>query len=260
MTMTPSDPVARRGRTEPVSLEDYVRRSAEVTRRSARISYVVAALVWVAAALWLGFVIMRVSALEGRREALVRDSVRLTQLVGSLHAQRDSLLAGQGWSPERLRAGVGAGDVLSAARASSIRSEVAAASDPTARRSVTIQLFSRDVDRTTVESALRELGFRVDRRVSNPAIPTAERTNAVWCTADVPLADMKLVLLTLARAGVDITHVQPLRRAPARSRTIQVGSSLRPTPRTTPYSVEEIQSSTSFPCSGPAQPAPGARD
>ncbi len=249
--MAPSDSTLGRGRGEPLSLEDYVRRSAAVTRRSARISYVVAALVWVAAAGWLAFVITRVSALEDRRAALVRDSVRLTQLVGSLHAQRDSLLAGQGWSPERLRAGVGAGDVLSAARASSVRSEVAAASDPTSRRSVTIQLFSRDVDRSTVESALRELGFRVDRKVSSPTIPTSERTNAVWCTADVPPEDMKLVLLTLARAGVGITHVQPLRRLPGRTRMIQVGSSLRPTPRTAPYSVDEIQSSSSFPCSAP---------
>ncbi len=251
MTMAPSDRALGRGRGQPLTLEAYVRRSTAVTRRAARISYVVAALVWVAAAGWLGFVVLRVSKLEERREALVRDSVRLTQLVASLHAQRDSLLAGQGWSPERLRAGVGAGDVLSAARASSIRSQVAAASDPSARRSVTIQLFSRDVDRTTVESALRELGFQVDRRASNPAIPTAERTNAVWCTADVPLSDMKLVLLTLARAGVGITHVQPLRRTAGRSRTIQVGSSLKPA-RPAPYSVEEIQSSTSFPCTGPA--------
>ncbi len=256
MRMAPFGSGLGRGQRDALNLEDYVRRSVAVTRRSTRISYVVAAVVWVAAALWLGFVVQRVSTLEDRRQALARDSARLSQQVLSLQTQRDSLLAGQGWSPEQLRAGVGAGEVLAAARASSVRSQVAAASDPSARRAVTIQLFSRDVDRGTVESALRELGFRVDRKASNPAIPTAARTNAVWCSADVPTEDMKLVLLTLARAGVGITHVQPLRNVAGRSRTIQVGSSLRPTPRTSPYSVQEIESSTSFPCSGPAPGEP----
>ncbi len=244
------------GRQDAVSLEDYVRRSVAVTRRSARVSYIVAAVVWAAAAGWLGFVVQRANALEGRRAALARDSIRLTQQVASLRTQRDSLLAGQGWSPDQLRAGVGSGEVLAAARANALRSQVAAASDPTARRSVTIQLFSRDVDRGPIESALGELGFRVDRKASNPAIPVAARTNAVWCSADVPTEDLKLVLLTLARAGVGITHVQPLRNVAGRRRTIQVGSSLRPTPRTTPYSAQEIEAATAFPCSGPAPGEP----
>ncbi|NQS90451.1 hypothetical protein HQ584_11760 [Patescibacteria group bacterium] len=132
-----------------------------------------------------------------------------------------------GWSIERVREEASKwGSFLKAVEttkeADKERSKISATSSKVSRQSITVQYFPKNVDKNIVESALKELGFKLIRgRANFPAYPT----NAIWFGANVKIEDVKLVAFTLIRAGVRLNVISPFReRKGTRSNLIQVGT------------------------------------
>lgn len=229
--------------TEPVD--------AKVLAKLQRNSRTSAALVSIGAVFLLGTVYYsatrleplerQVRELEGQVLEKRKELSDLTGEVAKLQQTRDALLKDLGWTEESLRGRqVSTRDVARSLEASEARRKIAIASSPSARSKVTVQVFSRDVDRAVVLDALRELGFAVVLKNPNQNIPTAFQTNAIFCGSSVAFEDVKLVALTLLRAGVQLAAVQPLENSNGRTFVIQIGS-IYPAPRESSLSVEEIQ-------------------
>jgi hypothetical protein len=75
------------------------------------------------------------------------------------------------------------------------------------RKAITVEYFPKNVDENKVEAALAELGFSVRKP---PAVVQAIPTNSIWFGSPVDIEDVKLVALTLIRAGVQIRAIRPI--------------------------------------------------
>lgn len=85
-----------------------------------------------------------------------------------------------------------------------------------------IEYFPKDLDKGTVEQALRKLDFPL---VIMPAIISDLPSNAIWFSARVNLDDVKLVAETLIKAGVEIKAIRPFAETEAFSESlIRVGA------------------------------------
>lgn len=170
---------------------------------------------------------------------------KLSDEVQTLTKTRNDLLQDFGWSENSLMSGnVSATDVDHSIQASVARRQIAAQTDAAARRRIGIQIFSRGVDRVVVVDALQELGYAVTQKESNPDIPSEFQTNAIFCGPKVPFEDVKLVALTLLRAGVQLEAIEFFQNPRGRDYVMQIGS-LYPSQRATPFSVNEINEMTS---------------
>ena len=100
------------------------------------------------------------------------------------------------------------------------------------------------MDPVVIRNTLSSLGFTF--REGTPQQRGA--TNAIWFGQDVPLSDVKLVALTLVRAGVDLKTIRPFRKShpvPDRNFLIQVGTDAEFSGKTS-ISVSEIANATAF--------------
>ena len=123
------------------------------------------------------------------------------------------------------------------------RTQLSKSTDSTQRNQITVQYFPKNVDGNIVKSSLKELGFEIT--LGKPGIPDVP-TNALFYGDKVPLDDVKLVALTLIRAGVEIKHIRLFHDSTGRESLIQVGSGTAYISKP-PYSVEAIQQATKFP-------------
>lgn len=172
-------------------------------------------------------------------------SDKLSEEIQTLTKTRNDLLHDLGWSEKSLQSGnISRKDVDHSLQASAARRQIAARADAAARGRIEVQIFSRSVDRVVVAEALRELGFKVTHKESNPDIPSEYQTNAIFCGPKVPFEDVKLVALTLLRAGVQLEAIELFQSPHGRDYVIQIGS-LYPHQRATPFSVTEINNMTS---------------
>ncbi len=232
---------------------DLLLRTSVRAQRGVRRSIVLAIVIWAGAAGWLWYTVTRVSAMEQRRAQLASEFAGLAATRDSLVRQRDALLAAQGFSPARLRAGVGESDVVAAAAATTARTQAALRASPESRRAIVVDVFSRDVDRPIVDASLAELGFRLNDRAPTATIRAQTLTNAIWYGRDVPLGDVKLVAYTLLQAGIRLYYIEPT-LVPGRERVIQVGSIAGPPRRPQPFTVDEIRAAPAFPSVVHARP------
>jgi hypothetical protein len=90
----------------------------------------------------------------------------------------------------------------------------------------TIEYYPKDIDHDPiiVSSRLRGLGFVV---VEKPAKVQEVPTNAIWFGIEVPIEDVKLVALTLIRAGVALKTIKPFIRSEQEAdwaKLIQIGA------------------------------------
>jgi hypothetical protein len=102
--------------------------------------------------------------------------------------------------------------------------QAAPAGDRDRRRGITVEYFPKNVDGNKVEAALMELGFTVRKP---PAIVRELPTNAMWFGTPVSAEDVKLVAMTLIRAGVEIkaiSCIQPYLVGKRDAPLIQVGA------------------------------------
>jgi len=157
--------------------------------------------------------------------ALQRELQSVGKGVGKAVEGLQTLLIGFGFtpetaataSPERISKSQEANSLVQAAVSSST------ASIKSERRRITVQYFPKNVDPAVIENTLSALGFTF-----MTGVPQQQgATNAVWFGTDVPLSDVKLVALTLVRAGVDLKTIKPFRKShPVQDRNllVQVGT------------------------------------
>jgi hypothetical protein len=107
--------------------------------------------------------------------------------------------------------------------------------DQSRRASTFIDYRSREADQHKVNDALRELGFTL--RLNNPDVVMP--TNEITYGADVPIADVQLVAVTLMRAGVMIQRIAPSGN-PRGRRLIQIHAT--PNLVDPPWTLERIRS------------------
>lgn len=209
-------------------------------KRSARKTNYLSLFLSFAAAAWLAFSLVQVNNLEERKLALSEEINELKKIQGDL-------LNDLGWNKEQIETSkIETKDIQDSLQASSARREAAAQSTPQLRKNITIQVFSRDIDRNIVASSLRELGFRVEIEPPNPEIRKKKETNAIWFGPLVQIDQVKLVAYTLIRAGVKLQVIEPFQQPRGRNRVIQVGSQVGGIMRSMPFSVNEIKKADSF--------------
>ncbi|MFX0198566.1 MAG: hypothetical protein ACFFCW_20795 [Candidatus Hodarchaeota archaeon] len=209
-------------------------------RRSTRTTSYLSLFLSLAAAAWLAFSLVQVNNLEERKLALSEE-------INELKKIQVDLLNDLGWNKEQIKTSkIETRDIQASLQASSARREAAVQSKPQLRENITIQVFSRDIDRNIVASSLRELGFRVEIKPPNPEIKRKTKTNAIWFGPFVQIDQVKLVAYTLIRAGVKLQVIEPFQQPRGRNRVIQIGSQVGGIMRSTPFSVNEIQTADSF--------------
>jgi hypothetical protein len=110
---------------------------------------------------------------------------------------------------------------------------------------VTIEYFPKDVDREKVETALKDLGFRL--ATGTPQF-TKVPTNSLWFGSQVPPDDVKRVAYVLIRAGVQLKAIRRFRASVPREDAllIQVGGDPQVVD-SPPITVEQIRSAADFP-------------
>lgn len=160
-------------------------------------------------------------------------------------ARTDELLKQFGWASSRLSKGsLDRYSVQQSLTANQDLQQAAGLAPRESRKVVTVQYFPKDVDGEKVESALLELGFTLDKkRAPVPGIPT----NSIWYGTRVSIEDVKLVALTLIRAGVQIKAIRPFADYSPRKNAalIQVGADVAVI-NNAPLSVEGIRNATRF--------------
>jgi len=111
----------------------------------------------------------------------------------------------------------------------------------------TIAYYPKDVDGPAVIKALREGGFQVETRTSNPG-NSARATNAIWVGDSVSVEQAKFVALTLVRAGVNIVAIRRGfdNNPGAKKYLIEVGTDAALDGKT-PLTVEQISALTVLP-------------
>jgi hypothetical protein len=185
----------------------------------------------------------RDKAQQARADAeKARDEARQAETLAV--ERTNALLAQFGWDRQKLTTvAVNQHAVDQSLTANRVIQQTASEAGRDRRRSVTVEYFPKNVDENKVEAALSELGFTL----SKPrALVTGIPTNAIWFGSPVSVDDVKLVALTLIRAGVQIRAIRPSQLPDKKDRPlIQVGadSSIVDDPVLT---VEAIQRATRF--------------
>lgn len=142
----------------------------------------------------------RQSAEQERDRAVAAEKIALERT--------NALLAQFGWNSEKLTTVVS--DQYSVAQSLNANQALQQAMPRAGRerrKAVTVEYFPKNVDENKVEAALAELGFSLRKP---PPVVHAIPTNAVWFGLPVAVEDVKLVALTLIRAGVQIRAIRPI--------------------------------------------------
>jgi hypothetical protein len=187
--------------------------------------------------------ILAIEKRERQAAEEARDRAREAERVAV--ERTSALLAQFGWDNRNLtRSGYNQADVGQSLTANELLQKTPRVGRER-RRSITVEYFPKNVDGNKVEAALTELGFTVRKPA---AIVSSISTNAVWFGSPVDVEDVKLVALTLIRAGVQIRAIRPIQDYIVNKRDlplIQVGAdaSILNDP---PLSVAAIQSASRF--------------
>jgi hypothetical protein len=185
----------------------------------------------------------RDKAQQARADAeRARDEARQAEKLAV--ERTNALLAQFGWDRQKLTtAAPNQYAIDQSLNANRVIQQATAETGRDRRRAITVEYFPKNVDENKVEAALIELGFTL----SKPhAFVTGIPTNAIWFGSPVGIDDVKLVALTLIRAGVQIRAIRPSQLPANRDRLlIQVGAdaSIVDEPALT---VEAIQRATRF--------------
>jgi len=158
-----------------------------------------------------------------------------------------ALLAQFGWGHENLtRAAFDQKAVHQSLSANQDLQRAATLGGQSRRKAVTVEYFPKNVDQNKVEAALIELGFQL--RKATTIVPNLP-SNAIWFGTPVDIEDVKLVALTLIRAGVEIKAIRPIQdhlTSKKDAPIIQVGADVSIVARP-PMTVEAIRAAKQFP-------------
>jgi hypothetical protein len=158
----------------------------------------------------------------------------------------NTILLGFGFTPETAAAATEKQIAISQKANTLVKTAIESsdASSKAERQRITVEYFPKNVDPVVIRNTLSSLGFTF--REGTPQQRGA--TNAIWFGQDVPLSDVKLVALTLVRAGVDLKTIRPFRKShpvPDRNFLIQVGTDAEFSGKTS-IGVSEIANATAF--------------
>jgi energy-coupling factor transporter ATP-binding protein EcfA2 len=194
----------------------------------------------------------RVDAEKARDEA--RANLQLAIKAGAeakaaqlqAEARTKELLAAWGWDRKQLAEGLPSADTVDRSLAANrVVWQANEKGGYDRRTNVKVEYFPKNVDRAKVEAALKELGFTL--LVRDPLV-NAVATNAIWYGTPVNIDDVKLVALTLMRAGVEFKAIRPIPSYIAAKKDaalIQVGSDLGIVNQPT-LGVDEIRNAAAF--------------
>jgi hypothetical protein len=99
------------------------------------------------------------------------------------------------------------------------RQEVLSSASQSIRSAITIQYFYKDKDPEIVKASLQELGYNVQMGSSDlDEVPT----NCIWFSQGINKEEIRLVALTLVRAGIQIKEIRPFIGKKS-DRLIQIG-------------------------------------
>ena len=240
---------AKRG-TERIApdVREYIVAARRFMYRRAAIFYGGAALLAAGVVVW-----QRQRHLEADHQVLQRDAKALAAKSESLQLVVDSLsrlsrTVYQGWgleqaTPNLVRQSVAADEALQTFTKSTPR---------TARNPVTVEYYYKRRDPERVEFVLRGLGYQVS---VEQARAEEVATNAMSYGDNVPLTDVRIIALALARAGAQLRRICPFRESQGRANVVQViGSSMSDRfPTLSVKQLEAIAPDAPPPCpSGPA--------
>jgi hypothetical protein len=182
---------------------------------------------------------------KARKEAeAARDEARQAERVAK--ERTEALLAQFGWNDEKLTtAAANQYAVSQSLYANQALQQAVPRAGRDKRKAVIVEYFPKNVDENKVEAALTELGFTLRKPA---AIVQRIPTNAIWFGSPVDIEDVKLVALTLIRAGVQIRSIKPIQDYLVNKKDlplIQVGadSSVVDDP---PLTVEAIRAASRF--------------
>jgi len=120
------------------------------------------------------------------------------------------------------------------------------ASDRERRSRTTIEIWAKDIDQGKVRAALAALGFRLAER---DAYVKDVATNSLWFGRATKVQDVKLVVLALVRAGVELRSIRPIPAEIVGKRDlplIQVGADVSMVHEPV-WTVERLLKATEFP-------------
>jgi hypothetical protein len=177
------------------------------------------------------------------------EAQKQTKIAESARQQAEDrtreLLMQFGWQSDRAAtAGAKEDSVDQSLKANQAIQQATARTPAASRGGVVVQYFPKNVDGNRVDAALTELGFRLERR---SALVPGMSTNSIWYGTPVALEDVKLVALTLIRAGVQIRAIRPFSDSSTRrdASLIQVGADVEVADRP-PLTVDAIRDAKVF--------------
>jgi len=170
-------------------------------------------------------------SLRATSESLKVKSDRLQLVVDSLSRLKATVFDGWGLehaTPTLVRQSVDADQALQT---------VTKATPIGARAPVAIEYYYKRRDPERVEYVLRGLGYQVS---VEEARAEEVATNAISYGSAVPLADVRIIALALARAGAQLRRICPFRESGGRAHVVQViGSSM--SDQLPPLSVKDLE-------------------
>jgi len=205
-------------------LQQVEKREQISRRRTLIFSLVPILLVGALLAVMSNIVIQKRRELHDINQELAQKQKRLNETTKALETITPNALKDFGWTNEKVASStLGQEAVQQSLEANAELQQFTAKPEAGGRGAITIQYFPKDVDQKKVGEVLRALGFRLESR--SPQV-TDLPTNAIWFGENVELEEVKLVALTLMRAGIQIRAIERFKEPSGRKASlIQVGAS-----------------------------------
>jgi hypothetical protein len=109
--------------------------------------------------------------------------------------------------------------VMASVEANRVLQQAVQASPKPARGDITVDYYYKRTDPQRVEYALKELGYQVTTR---PARAEDLSTNAISYGGAVPLSEVRVIALAIARTGATLRRICPFRNQEGRERSVAV--------------------------------------
>lgn len=192
--------------------------------------------------------------------ALKQKSDSLSQLIDSINTKTAALIVARD-STEKVAnilyqktwglVDINKSAVLASIAANEKLKQVAVSSPRASRQETTIKYFFKRSDPQRVEFAMRELGYTVE---TAPARAEDIGTNALSYGPDVPLEDVRVIALALARTGAELKRICPLRDGSSRRHSVEIIGSANAQPLKS-LTLDELSSFGLTKSSAPGQQA-----
>lgn len=194
---------------------------------------------------WLALSYSKVRVLEVRQQSIINRTQSLSKKKDSLAQEYDRLYS-------RLLQAKGLVDTTDSGLLSTSKTadHLLQLLKKSVDRDVKVNYYVKTLDQEKVWIAIRDLGYKnVQKTVSTNQFQAGGQTNAVVYGADVPLADIKIIILTLIRAGFKVQHIYPARRNTDDKQLVQIVRANKAgsgEDKSTAISIQQVEQATSI--------------